>query len=425
MERAGKQGAMPRAFLVWLAGTRVSLLGGAALFFGLGWAASEHGGRTAALVLTAVTLPRTVLLLVGGALGDRLGPRRVMVVGDAVMLAATLALAVASHRLGTPAWLLVAAAAVVGAVDAFYLPAAGAMPRLLVGREQLPRALAMTQAGTQAAQLLGAPLGAVLVAAAGVTAVALADAASFALVLVVLLCVRPAFDVARAAGEGGVLGEAVEGVRLAAGDRLLRSALLLTMAAAGVLLPVVSLLTPLLVRERGWGAGAAGLVAGAEALGMIAVSLAVSRWGPLRRTGTGAALGLVVAAAGTAGMAGAPVAGAAVACGVVAGAGAGAFAAHIAPLVMGATPDTHLSRIQAVLGLVQSLALVIAHNALGALADAVGAAAATGVSAGAGLLAGLAGLAAGPLRAARSGGGVPRTTPGSGREANVVAPRRP
>ncbi|TDC27605.1 MFS transporter, partial [Streptomyces sp. 8K308] len=70
MKMTGKQGAMPRGFLVWLAGTRMSLLGGSALFFGLGWAASEHGGRTAALVLTAVTLPRTVLLLVGGALGD-------------------------------------------------------------------------------------------------------------------------------------------------------------------------------------------------------------------------------------------------------------------------------------------------------------------------------------------------------------------
>jgi MFS family permease len=72
---------LPRAYLAWLAGTRASLLGDAALYFALGWAASAHGGRTGALVLTAITVPRTALLLIGGAVGDRFGARRVMVVG--------------------------------------------------------------------------------------------------------------------------------------------------------------------------------------------------------------------------------------------------------------------------------------------------------------------------------------------------------
>jgi hypothetical protein len=52
----------------------VSQVGDAALCFALGWAASAHGGQAAGLVLSSIGLPRTVLLLVGGAIGDRLGP---------------------------------------------------------------------------------------------------------------------------------------------------------------------------------------------------------------------------------------------------------------------------------------------------------------------------------------------------------------
>ncbi|MFD0348301.1 MFS transporter [Kitasatospora aburaviensis] len=113
-----------------------------------------------------------------------------------------------------------AAAAVIGTVDAFYLPASGSMPRRLVGAERLPRALALRQAGGQVAALFGAPLGGVLVALGGLSGAALADAVSFGVVLLVLLRVRPAEAApARSAGASGLLREAAAGVRLAAGTR--------------------------------------------------------------------------------------------------------------------------------------------------------------------------------------------------------------
>lgn len=64
---------LPRAYLVWRCGALVSQLGDAALYFGLGWTASAHGGPAAALVLTAVNLPQSVLLLAGGAMGTAWG----------------------------------------------------------------------------------------------------------------------------------------------------------------------------------------------------------------------------------------------------------------------------------------------------------------------------------------------------------------
>src|SRR5256885_2238945 len=71
--RPASTGAFPRTYLVWLAGAQASLIGDAALYFALGWAATAHGGKAAASVLTAITVPRTLLLLLGGAVGDRFG----------------------------------------------------------------------------------------------------------------------------------------------------------------------------------------------------------------------------------------------------------------------------------------------------------------------------------------------------------------
>jgi MFS family permease len=371
------------------------------LYFALGWAASAHGGRVAAAVLTAVNLPRTVLLLVGGAVGDRFGARRVMLVGDAVMLAATLVLAVGGRHLGTLPRGLIVIGALIGTVDAFYLPATGSMPRRLVGTDELPRALAARQVCSQIASMLGASLGGVLIALGGLSGAALADAGTFAVVFVVLVWVRPTFAVGRSSRTENLLRGALDGVRTVVGDPVLRVALLLTATAAGFLLPVVSLLNPLLARQHGWGAEAAGLVAGAQAVGVVAVALVATRRGIMSRIGVGAAMGLCVAALGIAAVAIAPVAVVAICGGLTMGVGSGIFTCHVGPLVLTSAPETHLSRTQALLTLVQSLGLLAANNALGALADTAGATIATAVCALAMCVAGAMGMASKPLRHAR------------------------
>ncbi|MGW6913964.1 MFS transporter [Kitasatospora sp. NPDC054939] len=399
---------------LWLAGSTASLLGDAVLHFALGWAASARGGGAAALVLTAVTVPRTALLLLGGAVADRFGTRRVLLAGDAVMLAATLVVAAAGSAADSSLWFLVAVAAVVGTVDAFHLPATGAVLPGLVPDERLSRALAVQQAGRQSAALLGAPLGAGLVAVGGLSGAALFDAATFALMLVVLTALgrlsppRPdggdgdgngGGDGGRGAlGERSLFGSVADGVRLVAGDRALRAALLLTAAAAGSLLPVVSLLGPLLVRSHGWSAQTAGLVAGAQSIGIIAVSVLVARRGTAERPAVRACSGLGVAAAGAAGLAVAPTAGAAVAAALGTGVGSGVFATHIGPVLLTGAPGSHLARVQAAATFVQSLALVATTNVLGLVADTAGANAATLTCALALTLTATAGLAATSLR---------------------------
>ncbi|MFJ4678216.1 MFS transporter [Kitasatospora sp. NPDC088783] len=370
---------LPRAYLWWFAGTRVSAVGDAALAAALGWAGAGYGGSAAGLVLAAVTVPRTVLLLLGGAVVDRYGPRRVALLADAAMVVVVLALALAvvDRAAGGGRWTLIGFALLIGTVDAFQLPASGALPRLLVAPAQLSRALALRQAGGQVAVLLGAPVGALLVGGVGLAGAAVADAVTFLAVLAVTLRLRVGLRVGE--GEevgrsgGGLVAGLADGLRVVRRDRTLRVALPVAAVAAAGVLPVVGLLGPLLVRAHAWGAGAVGLSAGGQALGVLGVSLAAARYGVLRRAGRGIVLGLGIAALGTAALALAPAPAWAGAAAVLVGAGSSVFACHLGPLVLSGAPTTHLGRVQALLALVQSAALTAANPVWGALAGAVGA----------------------------------------------------
>ncbi|GFH68985.1 MULTISPECIES: MFS transporter [Streptomyces diastaticus group] len=401
-ERHGED-RLPRAYTLWLVGILVSLVGNSVFYFALGWAASEYGGSVAALALSAITLPRVLFLLVGGAVSDRVSARRVLITSDAVMLIFSLFLAAVAYSLGAPPLLLIAAGVVVGIVDAFYLPASGSMPRRLVDKAQLPRALSLRQVGGQVINMGGGPLAGVLVGLAGFAGAAVVNAVTFAFTLVVLIAVRPQQHVPPAPKTDGLLKEALNGVKVAFSHPVLRPGLWLTGAAAGFLLPVLSLLVPLLAREEEWGAGAAGLVFGAQGVGMVAVTLVVVKRGPLGRPGLMAASALILAGGGVLALGLSPSATVAVGGGLVIGIGNGTFSTHIAPLVLASSPDSHLSRIQAVLALVQSFALLLMNNVLGALVDLQGASVTVVVCAVTLVSVGLTGLASGPLRNDRTG----------------------
>jgi MFS family permease len=366
--------APPARYWGWLAAMGLSLLGTQVLAFGMTWAAASLSGVLAGLVLTAIVLPRVLLLLVGGAVADRAGPFRVLLVGDGVMVAVTLGLALTLVSAGLSPALLVGAALAIGVVDAFYLPASGTMPRRLAPGPPLARAMAARQLTGQLAAFAGAPLGGLLVALAGLAAAAFFDAATFALMFLVLVLLRPRHAPESRPEPGPSLWRrSLDGIRLVATDRALRLSMLLVCAAGGLLLPVSSLLVPLLGRERGWSAGTAGLVVGAVAFGTASVALAVLARSTFSRPEVAGPAGLLLAAGAVAGLALPLPAPAAVPLGLVIGLGTGVFVAHVGPLILGRTPASHMSRVQAVLVLAQSVPLLATNPALGAAVDVVGA----------------------------------------------------
>ncbi|MEU4190265.1 MFS transporter [Kribbella sp. NPDC026611] len=348
---------MNRAYYGWLAGSTLSVFGDTALFFALGWAATGIGPRVAGLVLTGFTLPRAVLLLLGGVLGDRVGPRRLLLTCSAVVGTSCFLLATAVGIHGTSAGLLLTTAAVVGTVDAFALPAAGVLPRLFVPDDELPRAMALRTSATQVITLAGGPLSGLLVATVGLVGTLAIDGLTFAIQFLVLLTLKPPYDVHPRDVVGGslvgagarvvrqvasrqltsqVVREVLDGVRLAWRDPVLRLVLVVVGLVAAFVLPVTSLCVPLLGRAHGWTAGHTGLVVGGSVAGSLIVTVVVARFGTFERAGLAAGVGCLLAATGIAGLAFVPSA--AVGATVVQGLGVGLFTSHLAPVFVRSTP---------------------------------------------------------------------------------------
>ncbi|MFI5709965.1 MFS transporter [Kribbella sp. NPDC051620] len=360
---------MTRAFYGWLAGATFSTFGDATLFFALGWAASALGPHVTGLVLTGYTLPRAVLLLAGGVLGDRWGARRVLLTCYFLLASLTLLLAAAFSLTGTTAALLLLTAGVIGTVDAFALPAAGAFPRLFADDASLSKAMALRTSTQQVVTLAAGPLGGLLVAAAGLVGALVIDGLTFLIAFACLLAIRPPLTIDATPG-GSVVKEALDGIRLAWSEPVIRALLLTVGLTAAFVLPVTSLCVPLLARSQGWPASQAGLIVGATVVGSLLVTLVVARLGGFALPGAAAALGCLVAAGGITGLALSSVGYAAVLSGFVQGIGVGLFTSHLAPLFVASTPRSYLTRLQSLLSLAQTLPLIASMNLLGGLATA-------------------------------------------------------
>jgi hypothetical protein len=357
-----------RSYYGWLAGSTLSVLGDAALFFALGWSATGIGPQVAALVLTGFTLPRAVLLLLGGVLGDRIGPRRLLLACSAIVGTCCFLLAVVVGTRGTSAGLLLTTAVVVGTVDAFALPAAGVLPRLFVPDNQLPRAMALRTSATQLITLAGGPLSGLLVATVGLVGALVLDGVTFAVQFLVLFMLRPPYDVGPAQRLGrSVVREALDGLRVAVGDPVLRTVLAVVALVAAFVLPVTSLCVPLLARSHGWTAGQAGLVVAGNVCGGLIVTILVARYGTFDRAGLTGGLGCLLAALGISGLTLAPSVPAAVGATLVQGVGVGLFTSHLAPVFVRRTPRSYLTRLQSLLSLVQTVPLIVSTNLLATL----------------------------------------------------------
>jgi hypothetical protein len=261
------------------------------------------------------------------------------------------------------------------------------MPRRLVPDDQLSRALALRQSVNQAVLMAAAPLGGFLVARVGLPAIAWTDAVTFGISLCVLVAVK---ELSAPASGGGSAERArtsprldlVDGFRVVVQTPGLRVALLLTGAGAALILPVPSLLVPLIGRAAGWSPGSTGAVAGAVGAGVIVAALLAARRrasapaaGVAGNAPGAAANGLALSGAGAFVLAaGPPLGGSAAAVvavvgGLVFGFGNGTFVARLAPIVLGSAPRTHLARAQALVGLVQLVPVMVTNMVLGALAE--------------------------------------------------------
>jgi MFS family permease len=266
----------------YLTGQGISLLGDAAYYVALAWAAALAGGAVGvALVTSVAAVPRAALMLPGGAIADRLGLRRVMLASDAfraviVTVAGLLILD------GAKIWVLAATAFVFGLADALFIPSAAALPPRLVPTAQLQRTNGLITFVRRAALLAGAPLGGLFAARLGSGAAFLFEAGTFAISVCFLsiLPLRPLPPQAREEESGprrSLVRGFTEGPRMIWRSPVLRALILVsTLTELGFTGPYNAGL-PLLARYRGWGAEGMGLVLSAFGLGAALGALAATK----------------------------------------------------------------------------------------------------------------------------------------------------
>lgn len=197
--------ARDRDFRLLWAGQALSLLGDGFSVVAFSWITLTLTGSTLTLgyVLAFQAVPRALLTLVGGTLGDTWSPRRLMVVSTWTRVALMAAVGVTGLTGQLTVWMLCAAAAAFGAVDAFFQPARVAVLPTVVGPDLLAPANALLGAGARTAAVLGPSTGGLVIALTDAPVAFLVDAVCFALcgTCVAALRTRPRTPAPAPAGE--------------------------------------------------------------------------------------------------------------------------------------------------------------------------------------------------------------------------------
>ena len=272
-------------FRLLFAGSTISAIGDQFTLVALPWLVLKLTGDPAALglVLAAMALPRAAFMLIGGAVVDRMSPRRVLLAARAVnallvSLLAVLVLAGAIHM-----WMIYVLALGIGLSTAFAYPAGSAILPQLVQPQQLQPANALFMGMRQLSMIVG-PVIAGLVISAGAydghnkgvadsTGLGLAfgiDALSFLFSLGSLMLIRIHSDHHPKTPVGSVLANVASGIRHIWADLPLRAFILYGAVIAVFVGGPIQVGLPVLANTRlDLGAASLGILMTANAVGML------------------------------------------------------------------------------------------------------------------------------------------------------------
>jgi MFS family permease len=229
-------------------------------------------------------LPFTVFGLVSGVVADRIDNRRLVLTTQTASMLVSIALAGLALSGAAALWHVYALAALGGTAMVFDAPGRHALTFQLVGREELPNAVALNASLFNASRVIGPSIAGIVIAAVGVAACFAVNAVSFLAVLLSLALMRREELVELDRGERPTM---LRGIRegLAYARRSGRVKLVLAMTAIvstvgfnfHVLVPVLASET-LRAGPKEFGLLSAAFGLGALAGALVSASLARASW---------------------------------------------------------------------------------------------------------------------------------------------------
>ncbi|MFC9687871.1 MFS transporter [Kribbella sp. NPDC056951] len=272
--------------LLWT-GLAVALLGSGLWLVALAWQVIELGGGPVQLsvVTTAYSIGLVVCVLFGGVAADRLSQRSVIVAADVVRGVVLLVVAGLALTELLEVWHLAGAAVLIGAGEAFLIPAYTALvPRLLPADELLAANGLEGTLRPLAQQATGPALGGLVIAAMSpglailITALTYFFSAACVLAMRIPADEQPAeIDEERATGVRAMFADLREGWSYVRRTRWLLASLLFGTAFVLFILGPLEVLLPFAVRDQlGGGPKDFGLVLAAFGIGGAVGALAIS-----------------------------------------------------------------------------------------------------------------------------------------------------
>ncbi|MBN1813763.1 MAG: MFS transporter [Anaerolineae bacterium] len=288
METTQKKKWQISFFSIWT-GQQVSLIGSSAVRFVILWWLTQQTGK--ALVLTTamivMVVPQAVVSLVAGAYVDRWNRRLVMLVADAAVALASLWLAYLFWIGEVRVWHVYVAILVRSVGMAFHLPAMAASTSLMVPERHLTRVAGLNQTIAGLVNLIGQPVGALLMAFLPLHSAVLVD------VWTALPAVLPLFFVRipqpeRVAEEPGVSkvsiwADVLEGMRYVRSWPGAPYLLGMALVVYFVLSPSAALPSLLVYKHFGGGAAEFSWFELAWGSGVLLGGLFLSAWGGFKR----------------------------------------------------------------------------------------------------------------------------------------------
>jgi len=277
-----------RDFRLLFIGSSISVLGDQFTLLALPWLVLKLTGDPQQLgfVLALMALPLAVFLLVGGAVVDRMSPRKVLLNSRSVNASLIAILAVLVLADAIQMWEVYALALAIGLSTAFSYPASTAILPQLLQPEQLPKANATLMGVRQFAMLAGPAIAGFVIAlgsgrsgqnladAGGMGLAFSIDAVSFLFSVASLTMVRVHTDYHPPKKEGGLLSDVAKGISFVWSDVQLR-AFILYMGAVSVFVagPLLVGLPVLANTRMDLGARSLGLLRSANGAGIMVGSV--------------------------------------------------------------------------------------------------------------------------------------------------------
>jgi MFS family permease len=266
-----------RNFQLFFAGQLISMVGTWMQSVAQAWLVYKMTGSAALLgaVGFASQIPVFLLAPVGGALADRYSRHRMVVLCQSAAMLLAFVLAAATLSGFIQVWHIFVLASLLGAVNAFDLPARQSFVIEMVGRRDLINAIALNSSIVNGARIVGPAVAGVLIAVVGEGLCFLSNAVSYVAVITALLLMKvprrvPVHDPRSA------LANVTEGFRFVARTAPVRALMLLLGLVSLMGMPYAVLMPIFADRVLGGGAQSLGLLMGATGIGALAGALSLT-----------------------------------------------------------------------------------------------------------------------------------------------------